>query len=85
MPGKKFIRRKRVTSRRTGRTKKGAATTRADSGLSRRLQDLREQIDIVLPEVMARVAALEHFLLEKQLCTKADLRHAREFVRLQEA
>ena len=84
MSEKKIIGRKRRASRLTRRAKKGAATTRADSGLSRRLQDLREQIDIVLPEVMARVAALEHFLLEKQLCTKDDLRRAREFVRLQE-
>ncbi len=85
MSGMKIISRNRVTSRPTGRVKKGAATTRADSGLRCRLQDLREQIDIVLPEVMARVAALEHSLLEKQLCTKADLHRAREFVRLQEA
>jgi hypothetical protein len=46
---------------------------------------LREQIDLVLPEVTARVAALEHLLLEKQLCTRADLVDARTFVRLQEA
>jgi len=85
MSKKRIIRRKRMPSRRTVRSKKGATTTRADSGLSRRLQDLREQIDIVLPEVTARVAALEHFLLEKRLCTNVDLRRAREFVRLREA
>ena len=81
---KRIIRRERMPSRRTVQSKKGAATTRADSRLSRQLQDLREQIDIVLPEATARIAALEHFLLEKQLCTKDDLRRAREFVRLQE-
>jgi hypothetical protein len=43
-----------------------------------------ERIDVVLPEVAARVAALEHLLLELKLCTKEDLRNAREFVRIQE-
>ena len=55
------------------------------SGLSRRLQDLREQVDIVLPEMTARIAALEHLLREKQLCTRQDLIAARQFVRMQEA
>ncbi len=44
-----------------------------------------ERIDVVLPEVTARVAALEHLLLELNLCTRDDLRRAREFVRIQEA
>jgi hypothetical protein len=52
--------------------------------MTRRLQDLVERIDVVLPEVAARVAALEHLLLELKLCTKEDLRRAREFVRIQE-
>ena len=77
--------RKRARGRRAGRAKKGSASKRADSGLSRKLQDLREQVDIVLPEVTARVAALEHLLVELNLCTLDDLRGAREFVRVQEA
>jgi len=54
------------------------------NGLSRRLNDLTEQIDIMVPEVTARIAALEHLLLKKQFCTREDLVHAREFVRIQE-
>jgi hypothetical protein len=46
---------------------------------------LIERIDLVLPEVTARVAALEHLLLELKLCSRDDLRRAREFVRIQEA
>ena len=57
----------------------------ARAGMTRRLQDLVERIDVVLPEVAARVAALEHLLLELKLCTQEDLRSAREFVRIQEA
>jgi hypothetical protein len=49
------------------------------------LDELTERIDIVLPEVTARVAALEHLLLELQLCGHDDLRRARQFVREQEA
>jgi Holliday junction resolvasome RuvABC endonuclease subunit len=78
---KRIVPRKRVQ----GGEKKGSAAKREDSGLSRRLQDLREQVDIVLPEMTARIAALEHLLLEKQLCTRRDLVDARGFVRMQEA
>ena len=68
-----------------GPAKKGAAKKTAESGLTRRLDELTERIDIVLPEMTARVAALEHLLLELNLCTRDDLRRAREFVRDQEA
>ena len=84
MSVKRIVPRKRAQGRSVGRAKKGAVTKRGDSGLSRRLQDLREQVDIVLPEMTARIAALEHLLLEKQLCTRKDLVDARQFVCMQE-
>jgi hypothetical protein len=49
------------------------------------LEDLREQVDIILPEMTARIAALEHLLLKKNLCDRKDLVDARQFVRMQEA
>jgi Holliday junction resolvasome RuvABC endonuclease subunit len=82
---KRVVPRKQVQGRVIGRAKKGSAEKRKDSGLGRQLQDLREQIDIVLPEMTARIAALEHLLREKQLCTRQDLIAARQFVRMQEA
>ena len=82
---KRIVSRKRVPGRAGGRPKKGPAAKPGDAGLSRRLQDLREQVDIVLPEMTARIAALEHLLREKQLCTRQDLIAARAFVRMQEA
>ena len=82
---KRIVSRKRVQARSVGRAKKGSVAKEENSGLSRRLQDLREQVDIVLPEMTARIAALEHLLLEKQLCTRKDLIEARQFVRMQEA
>jgi hypothetical protein len=82
---KRIVPRKRVQGRAVGRAKKKPAGEREDSGLSVRLQDLQEQVDIVLPEMAARIAALEHLLREKQLCTRQDLIAARQFVRTQEA
>ncbi|MDH4154331.1 MAG: hypothetical protein OEV01_11145 [Nitrospira sp.] len=67
------------------RATKAAAKNTTESGLSLRVDELTERIDIVLPEVTARVAALEHLLLELNLCTHDDLRRARQFVREQEA
>jgi len=82
---KRIVPRKRVQGRVVGGAKKKSAVQRGDSRLSHRLQELREQVDIVLPEMTARIAALEHLLREKQLCTRQDLIAARAFVRLQEA
>ena len=82
---KRIVTPKRVQVRAGGRTKKKSAAKRGDVGLSRRLQDLREQVDIMLPEMTARIAALEHMLREKPLCTRQDLIAARAFVRMQEA
>ena len=82
---KRIVPRKRVQGRAVGQAKKVSVAKREDSGLSRQLQDLREQVDIVLPELAARIAALEHLLLEKQLCIRKDLIDARQFVRMQEA
>ena len=85
MPPKRKDPRKWGRRRPVGRVRKGASTKSGAAGLNRRLEELIERIDIVLPEVTARVAALEHLLLELKLCTRDDLRRAREFVRIQEA
>lgn len=82
---KRIVPRKRVQGRVVGRAKKKSAVKQEDSELSRLLQDLRDQVDIVLPEMTSRIAALEHLLREKQLCTRYDLIAARQFVRMQEA
>ena len=68
-------------------TKKSVGTPKAKNGISdlrQQLEDLSDKIDLVLPEVTARVAALEHLLREKQLVSRQDLVSARAFVRLQE-
>jgi len=85
MPPNREGRPKGVRHRPAGRARKSVSAKSGPVGLNRRLQDLIERIDVVLPEVTARVAALEHLLLELNLCTRDDLRRAREFVRIQEA
>jgi Holliday junction resolvasome RuvABC endonuclease subunit len=85
MSVKRIVPRKKVQGRAVGRQKKRIVSKDGESGLSRRLEDLREQVDIILPEMTARIAALEHLLLEKHLCTRRDLIDARQFVRMQEA
>ena len=62
-------------------TKRAASAKNEDVRLSHRLNDVIERIDIMMPEMTARIAALEHLLLEKELCTRKDLTSAREYVR----
>ena len=85
MATKKIVSRNRVQGRAVGRPKKKSVSKHLNSELKRRLQDLCEQVEIVLPEMTGRIAALEHLLREKQLCTRNDLIAARQFVRMQEA
>jgi hypothetical protein len=85
MPPKRKVPRKWGRRRPAGREKKAPAPKPSAAGLVRRLGELTERIDMVLPEVIARVAALEHLLVELKLCTDDDLRRAREFVREQES
>lgn len=85
MPPQKKRLRKSARHHAAGRTERGESAKSRESLQGRRLNDLIEQIDIIVPEVTARVAALEHLLIEKQLCTREDLIRAREFVRILES
>jgi hypothetical protein len=85
MATKKIVSRNRVEGRAVGPARKKSPAKRENAGFNRQLEDLREQVDIMLPEMSARIAALEHLLREKQLCTRQDLIAARHFVRMQEA
>ena len=40
---------------------------------------------MMLPEVMARIAAVEHVLIEKKVCSHEDLLRARQFIDEQES
>ena len=45
---------------------------------------MNERLDIMLPEVIFRIAALEHVLVEKGFCSHDDLKHARQYIQEQE-
>jgi len=79
---KKLDSRNRVARRTVSRAPKAKDSVEE---LRRQLEDLSDKCDLVLPEVTARVAALEHLLREKKLVTRQDLVSARAFVRLQES
>jgi hypothetical protein len=83
MPPKRKVPRK-WGRRQPARPGKKPAAKPSAAGLTRRIEELTERIDIVLPEMIARMAALEHLLVELKLCTDDDLRRAREFVQDQE-
>jgi hypothetical protein len=41
---------------------------------------MAEALSIMLPELAARVAALEHLLIDKRICGRDDLTRSRAFV-----
>lgn len=49
------------------------------------LDAMSERLDMMLPEVMARIAAVEHVLIEKKVCLHEDLLRARQFIDEQES
>jgi hypothetical protein len=49
------------------------------------LDAMSERLDMMLPEVMARIAAVEHMLIEKKVCLHEDLLRARQFIDEQES
>ncbi|MGE3787473.1 MAG: hypothetical protein AB7H03_12595 [Nitrospirales bacterium] len=48
------------------------------------LDVLNERLDIILPEVMFRIAAIEHIMVKNQLCSYEELVNARQFIQEQE-
>ena len=44
-----------------------------------------EAQEILLPELAARIAAIEHLLIEKGFCTYDELKQARAFIDTREA
>jgi len=85
MPSKKTPPPKR--SKRSSQTKKprGAATRRTPKLNTEALDAMAERLDMMLPEVMSRIAAVEHVMVEKGVCSHADLRRARQFIDEQES
>lgn len=90
MPPKRTPRRKKqprkVTKRSTQRKRqRGTASTRSPKAHAATMDAVSERLDMMLPEVMARIAAVEHVLIEKRICSHEDLVEARKFIDEQES
>lgn len=86
---------KKATAKRTPSSKKPTPvrqtkkpqrtrTTRASNMTGKALDALNERLDMMLPEAMFRIAAIEHLLVKNQLCLYEELVNARQFIQEQE-
>ena len=76
-------RKKGIAPRKSTRPQRVSAS-RAPGGMVKTIESLTERLDIMLPEVMFRIAAIEHLLVKNQLCLYDELINARQFIQEQE-
>jgi hypothetical protein len=76
--------RKKGTATRKSTQPQRVGTSRAPGGMAKTIEALNERLDIMLPEVMFRIAAIEHLLVKNQLCLYDELTNARQFIQEQE-
>ena len=76
--------RKKMTPARQATKPQGTRTARVVNPTGKSLEALNERLDMMLPEVMFRIAALEHLLVKNQLCSYEELVNARQFIQDQE-
>jgi hypothetical protein len=67
------------------RSKARKTPARSTAATKQAIEAMNERLDIMLPEVMFRIAALEHMLVEKGFCSHDQLNRARQFIQEQEA
>ncbi len=77
--------RKRARPRQRSKGSKRPASSSGARGLKADLDALEERLDMMLPELIARVAAAEHLLVEKGICSHEDLVRSRRFIDEQES
>ena len=85
MPSKKSppLKRSKVTTQKKKPRPVASRVTKKSDTAS--LDAIAERLDMMLPEVMSRIAAVEHVMVEKGWCSHADLRRARKFIDKQES
>jgi hypothetical protein len=76
--------RKKGTASRKATRPQRVGVSRAPGGMAKTIESLTERLDIMLPEVMFRIAAIEHLLVKNQLCLYEELTNARQFIQEQE-
>lgn len=76
--------RKNATPNRKAKRPQRSRTPGASAVTGKSLAALNERLDMMLPEVMFRIAALEHLLVKNQLCSYEELVNARQYIQDQE-
>ena len=80
MPSAKKSTRKQSKKGRQAVKERSQSTSRRSKVATNTQNTNSETLDIMIPELTARLAALEHLLIEKQICSHEDLVRSREFV-----
>ena len=75
---------KKVASGRNTKQPSRRRTSRGSKVTFQTVEAMNERLDIMLPEVIFRIAAMEHVLVEKGLCSHDELKRARQFIQEQE-
>jgi len=68
------------STRKQGKKRQQVGKDQSQSSSRRSKVATNTQDTIAIPELTARLAALEHLLIEKQICSHEDLVRSREFV-----
>jgi hypothetical protein len=76
---------KKVTPIREKKSPRRSRPSGAPKVTVKTLDALSEWLDMMLPEVMFRIAAMEHVLVKNQLCSYDELVNARQFIQEQES
>ncbi len=85
MAGRKKPARRRAQRRQRSKSRSRPAAPSATGRIGTDLDALTERLDMMLPELIARVAAAEHLLVEKGICSHEDLVRSRRFIDEQES
>ena len=80
MPSEKKSTRKQGKRRRQAGRERRLSSSRPSKAATSSLATMAETLDIMIPELTARLAAVEHLLIEKQICSHEELVRSREFV-----
>ncbi len=85
MATKKKARRGRPQGRQRSKSRGRGGISSPGRSVKTDLEALTERLDMMLPELIARVAAAEHLLVEKGICSHEDLVRSRRFIDEQES
>ena len=80
MPPKKKKPRRQAGHRATARKWSRSKRLRSASPATTHLNELTEKVDIMSSELAARLAAVEHLLVDKQVCSRDELIRSRQFI-----